>query len=295
MWKLIALLVAIFSLIVVSSIAQETNKNEELVNAQKNYQEQSLSISLTCDARQKAILSDYAKELDALEQTMAKKGNLNGVIIVRQEKADYKLTNKIPDTVNDQTPAELKAVREKCKGMITAVEVDKKRELAKLATLYIGKLEKMQESLTKAMKIDDALVVRNEIEQVKESGDSAVEEKGRAPVQPLDDKLSAGKDDVRNVQDAFKKNVSLIAPYPECYKGAPTDKLSVQYAVIEILKQVGVKYNFKESYKNTNPTCRQWTKPHIKNMECKKALEKILSPVHLKYIISNGAVVLQKD
>ncbi|MDD5519451.1 MAG: hypothetical protein PHI84_01395 [Kiritimatiellae bacterium] len=116
----------------------------------------------------------------------------------------------------------------------------------------------------------------------------------RSPLQSVDDKLSVGKIDVGNVPDAFKKKVSLFAPYPESYKGAPTDKLSVQYAVIEILKQVGVGYNFKESYKNTEPACKQWARPSIKEIECDKALEMILSPVGLTYTFENNAVVLQK-
>ena len=190
MRKLIAVLVVIMLLtIAYSSIAQETNKNAEFLAAQKIYQAQSLSISLDYDAKPKMIVSEYAKELDVLEQTLAKKGNLDGVMIVRQEKADFKLANEIPDTVNDKTPAELKAVREKYKGMLSAVEVDKKREIGKLAMLYVGRLQNMQEALTKALKIDDALLVKNEIDQVKGSVALGVEEKGKGvPVQQPNEK-----------------------------------------------------------------------------------------------------------
>lgn len=95
--------------------------------------------------------------------------------------------------------------------------------------------------------------------------------------------------------DAFKKFVSLYLPYPMSYKDAQTDRISVQYAVIEILKQAGVGYNWKESYKNTDPICRKWVYPNIKKKECRQALKMILSPVGLTYTVKNGAVVLQKS
>ena len=85
-----------------------------------------------------------------------------------------------------------------------------------------------------------------------------------------------------------------MAPYPEAYKGAATDKMAVQYAVIEVLKQVGMEYNWDESYKNTDPVCRQWVKPNIRGVECSKALDIILKPVGLTYSIVDSRVVLQK-
>ncbi|MCH8828044.1 MAG: hypothetical protein IID45_00550 [Planctomycetes bacterium] len=93
---------------------------------------------------------------------------------------------------------------------------------------------------------------------------------------------------------AVNKKVSLTAPYPASYKGAPRDKISVQYAVIEIAKQVGLRYDFKSSYANTNPICRRWVRPRIRNQTYQKALVSILRPVGLTYRITNGVIVLRR-
>jgi hypothetical protein len=83
-------------------------------------------------------------------------------------------------------------------------------------------------------------------------------------------------------------------PYPESYRGAPTDKLSVQYAVIEVLKQVGLKYDFNGSRQRTDPVCRQWCRPNIANQPWPAALEAILGPVGLTYELNGDTVVLKR-
>ncbi len=97
-----------------------------------------------------------------------------------------------------------------------------------------------------------------------------------------------------SVHQALTKRVSLTAPYPESYKGARTDKMAVQYAVIAIAKQAGLAYNWDASYKNTNPTCRVWITPHIVNVPCQQALGEILGPKGLTYEIRDGKIVLKK-
>lgn len=88
--------------------------------------------------------------------------------------------------------------------------------------------------------------------------------------------------------------VSLSAPYPASYQGAPQDKISVQYAVMEVVKQAGLRYDFDTSRRNTDPICRQFIMPNIQNQPCRQALTSILRPVGLTYRITNGVVVLEK-
>jgi hypothetical protein len=98
-----------------------------------------------------------------------------------------------------------------------------------------------------------------------------------------------------DIEAALHKKVSLFGPtYPLSYAGAPTDKLSVQYAVIEIAKQAGLEYNWNESYKNTDPICRRWVHPDVHDQTCNDALRQILSPVGLSFRIENGQIVLVK-
>ena len=97
------------------------------------------------------------------------------------------------------------------------------------------------------------------------------------------------------IEAALNKKVSLLGPvYPLSYPDAPRDKLAVQYAVIEIGKQAGLMYNWDESFKNTDPVCRQWVRPNVQDQTCKDALRQILDPVGLKYRIVDGQIVLEK-
>lgn len=97
------------------------------------------------------------------------------------------------------------------------------------------------------------------------------------------------------VEAALNKTIDLYGPvYPRCYPNAPTDKLSVQYVVIEIGKQAGLRYNWKESYRNTDPICRQWVRPDIRNQTCKDALRQLLDSVGLTYKVEDEQIVLLK-
>ena len=79
--------------------------------------------------------------------------------------------------------------------------------------------------------------------------------------------------------------VTLQKPYPR-------PNLSLQFAVMELLKQVGVRYNFRQSYTNTNPLCRRWAHPNVKEKPCYQALDELLDPLGLTYEIEGGQVVL---
>lgn len=93
--------------------------------------------------------------------------------------------------------------------------------------------------------------------------------------------------------EALERKVTLVGPvYPLSYPNAATDKMAVQYAVIELGKQAGIRYNWAASYKNTDPVCKRWVRPSIHNMTCKDALRQLLDPVGLAYRIEEGQIVL---
>lgn len=86
--------------------------------------------------------------------------------------------------------------------------------------------------------------------------------------------------------------VTLMPPYAESYRGAPRDKLTVQYAVIAVADQAGIRYDWDTSFRHTDPVCRQWITPVILNRPFAKAMEMILAPVNLTYTISHGKIIL---
>lgn len=92
------------------------------------------------------------------------------------------------------------------------------------------------------------------------------------------------------VADPFN-NARLVPPYTS-YESGPTDRISVQYAVIEIARQVGLEYDWDKSFKNTSPVCQQWLRPEITGTSFPHAMELILKPVNLTYTIENRKIVL---
>ncbi len=88
--------------------------------------------------------------------------------------------------------------------------------------------------------------------------------------------------------------VTLLPPYVAYQSGDPSDKISVQYAVIAVARQAGLDYDWDTSFKNTDPICRQFIRPVIRAKSCKKALQMILRPVGLKYQIASGRIVLSR-
>jgi hypothetical protein len=91
-----------------------------------------------------------------------------------------------------------------------------------------------------------------------------------------------------------KKRVTLKAPYPASYQGAPTNRLSVQYAVKEISKQAGVDYDFQKSQANIGELARRWVTPNIVDMQCDQALEGILSPLGIAFDVEDNKIILRR-
>jgi len=87
-------------------------------------------------------------------------------------------------------------------------------------------------------------------------------------------------------------NITLVPPYPSSYPGAPTDKISVQYAVIEVARQAGIGYEWDSSAENTDPVRRLWITPVISNQPLSRALEMILKPANLTYTIADGKIII---
>jgi hypothetical protein len=54
---------------------------------------------------------DYAKALGNLKQTLAKKGDLDGVLAVQAEEKRFSKVQAVPNDVIVQTPVELKALQ----------------------------------------------------------------------------------------------------------------------------------------------------------------------------------------
>jgi hypothetical protein len=66
----------------------------------------------------------------------------------------------------------------------------------------------------------------------------------------------------------------------------------VQYAVIEIGRQAGLRYDWDTSARNAGGLCRRWINPEIKEQPFQRAMKEILSPLKLSYEIRDGTTIV---
>jgi len=100
---------------------------------------------------------------------------------------------------------------------------------------------------------------------------------------------AAGRDDT---EAALMRPVTLCAPYPQSYLGAPTDEIELEYAVFEMAKQAVLGYDFVTSRRNVGKICSVRIRPDIRRMPLRGALEAILAPLGVGYTVSGGEIVL---
>ncbi len=95
--------------------------------------------------------------------------------------------------------------------------------------------------------------------------------------------------------DQLATKVTLTQPYPMDYDGAESDRIGVQYAVIELAKQARLGYDWNASQANAGEACRKYITPDIEGIPLREALDQILKPEALTYDIRDGKIVLTKN
>ena len=101
--------------------------------------------------------------------------------------------------------------------------------------------------------------------------------------------------DSRETDDPLATKVTLTKPYPLHFKGDESDKITVQYAVIELANQAKLGYDWDASQTNAGEVCRKYITPDTEGIPLREALDKILKPEALTYDIQDGKIVLKKN
>jgi hypothetical protein len=92
-----------------------------------------------------------------------------------------------------------------------------------------------------------------------------------------------------------KTNSPATDPRLETKVTYATEQASVQYIVMDLARQAGLKYDWEKSMAQTDPLCRRYVRDvAIKGKPCREALEKILKPVGLRYQVEHDAIVLYR-
>lgn len=95
--------------------------------------------------------------------------------------------------------------------------------------------------------------------------------------------------------DHLATKVTLTKPYPLNYEGDESDRISIQYAVIDLARQARLGYDWGTSQTNAGEVCRKWITPDIEAVPLREALGRILDPEGLTYDIRDGKIVLKRN
>lgn len=95
-----------------------------------------------------------------------------------------------------------------------------------------------------------------------------------------------------DVSHHLDRLANLRPPYSPPYAHARTDRLSVQYAVMNICQQVGLHYQWEKSQLAVSPANRAWVKPDISDIPAREALEQLLHPLGISYQVDRDGLSL---
>jgi predicted small lipoprotein YifL len=98
----------------------------------------------------------------------------------------------------------------------------------------------------------------------------------------------------RATDDQLATKVTLTQPYPLTNVGDETNRITVQYAVIQLAKQAKLGYDWDASQANAGEVCRKYITPEVEGIPLREALAEILTPEALTYDIQSGKIVLKK-
>jgi len=135
----------------------------------KAYQEQITKIEDKYAEQLNRFAVDYANALVALDQSLSE-GNLEGVMAVRAEQDRFKAAQEIPDEATVETPSELKGLQEKSRALAAGHRGRESEGDCQGCIRAFSKLELLKKALTQDAKVDDALLVKAEIDAVRKRG-----------------------------------------------------------------------------------------------------------------------------
>ena len=140
------------------SLAEEVAELKKIKTA---FQRSLVEIDLSAGKRRKELRFKYAEALSKLGKELQAKGDLDGVLLVQSEKQAISKGEIPAKRLENEKAANLRSIYQSSLDKIEAgVEAEKKSK----AEIYRRQLENLVTTLTKAGRVDDAIMVRKEQE-----------------------------------------------------------------------------------------------------------------------------------
>ena len=134
---------------------------------------------------------EYLKQVGTLADTLQKQGNLEGVLIVRNEMTRFNGNKTIPESALSADSDDLKAIQVRFNTLKEKFSTEKHQSVLALAGKYEAHLKAKQAELTRADRMDDAIACRDEIARLQDAPEItaarfvvAVDEQGDASATP---------------------------------------------------------------------------------------------------------------
>jgi hypothetical protein len=150
--------------IVITGLLLGAGAAQEDVAALRQKYEASLgSLEDARKVKRRAWPEEYRADLGTLQKRKQVAGDLEGWQAVQAEIKRFRESQEIPESGLVSEPADLRALQERHRGVLTDYEAEHARKVLVLTGRYVERLEAMKTSLTKAGRIEDALATKAEI------------------------------------------------------------------------------------------------------------------------------------
>jgi len=142
-----------------------------LDNRTNGYKQELAKVDADVKKQQEAWPDQYLQALNTLAQKFTKDGDLDKVLLVRQEIDRFKKTKQAPEEAV-QEPKELASLQARAIKMPQSIEAGRRKLISAATARHIDGLEELKKRLTQQGQIEDALKVNDEIGLLKSRAES---------------------------------------------------------------------------------------------------------------------------
>jgi len=146
--------------------AADEEERSELDGLRQKFEDAHLAIDLKFAEQRDAALVSYGKALDAYMEYLKKGGKLDSYLELEEEKTRFEAEQTVPPLKDRKNPYVTKAAA-RCDAAVSKATADRQKRSAYLVRQYVIRLESLIKDMMQVDRIEDAKLVRAELEQSK--------------------------------------------------------------------------------------------------------------------------------
>jgi len=155
---------ATFTIFISLTLSLVASSVPELDRYKSIYQKELKRLTATSQTQRLFVPQNHIKAMKKLEMEYQQSGDLKNLLAVRKERKRFIGDPRVHAIIPVATPTKLRALQESYIANYDSIKENRTQGIDELKEKYIAVLKNLQTTLTKQGKIDEALVVMNEIE-----------------------------------------------------------------------------------------------------------------------------------